>query len=207
MIGELFAGNEVRQEENFYIFERRKKLVTFVPSSHIENLIKRLSQAGAGIIGNYEMCSFRSQGTGTFRPNSKANPFLGNRNKMSSEEEFRLEMECTEDSLNQVIDMLLSNHPYEEVAYEIYEFAKREKKISGIIYRLRKPIQFGKILNRMNRIVSMDETGNDLEIKNILATRNELTKQVVDSAKLSGCDLIIRKLLKPKKFELLITQL
>ena len=204
---ELFESKEIRRTETFLLFEKKKKIVTFVPLSHVEMLIKVLSKSGAGQIGNYDMCSFTSNGTGTFRPNKKANPFSGKKNVMASEEEFRLEMECSDDSINKVIDNLLHYHPYEEVAYEIYEFVKREKKSSGVIYTLKKPIPLSKILTRINKEMILENAVNNVDINSIAMTGKKLTAQVKDSAIFSGCDLVVRKLLKPKKIELLITQL
>ena len=42
------------------------KLVTFVPVDAVERVSLALFEAGAGNIGNYSSCSFRSAGTGTF---------------------------------------------------------------------------------------------------------------------------------------------
>jgi len=204
---ELFESKEIRQTETFLLFEKKKKIVTFVPVSHAEVLIKILSKSGAGQIGNYDMCSFRSKGTGTFKPNKKAKPFSGKKNVIASEEEFRLEMECGDDSINKVIDNLLQYHPYEEVANEIYEFVKREIKSSGVIYRLKRPFALSKILARINKEMFLENAVNNIDVKSIAITGKKLTAQVRDSAIFSGCDLIVRKSLKPKKFELLITKL
>ena len=116
-------------------------------------------------------------------------------------------MECSDDSINKVIDNLLQYHPYEEVAYEIYEFVKREIKSSGVIYRLKRPIPLSKILTRINKEMFLENAVNNIDVKSIAITEKKLTAQVRDSAIFSGCDLIVRKSLKPKKFELLITKL
>ena len=42
------------------------KLVTFVPEGDVEAVSRALFAAGAGRIGKYTSCSFRSPGTGTF---------------------------------------------------------------------------------------------------------------------------------------------
>src|SRR5688572_18483397 len=53
-----------------------RKLVTFVPPSHLEALRTALFLEGAGHIGNYDSCSFTQEGTGTFRGNEHSTPFL-----------------------------------------------------------------------------------------------------------------------------------
>ena len=43
-----------------------------------------MCEAGAGIIGNYSYCSFYTKCIGTFKPNDKANPYIGKNNEKSS---------------------------------------------------------------------------------------------------------------------------
>lgn len=74
---ELFESKEIRQTETFLLFEKKKKIVTFVPVSHAEVLIKILSKSGAGQIGNYDMCSFKSKGTRTSNRTKKQSHFQG----------------------------------------------------------------------------------------------------------------------------------
>ena len=70
------------------------KLTTFVPFSHLDTVREALKNAGAGHIGNYEGCSFVTEGTGYFTPGQVANPTIG---KSDGEEEkvqeARLEVE------------------------------------------------------------------------------------------------------------------
>src|SRR5690606_30333382 len=53
------------------------KLVTFVPKDQSGTVLTALYDAGAGQIGNYENCSFAVEGMGTFKPNDKAKPVIG----------------------------------------------------------------------------------------------------------------------------------
>lgn len=55
-------GLEVVHENSVY------KVVSFVPTTHTEAVLKAMGDAGAGHIGNYSHCTFRSEGTGTFLP-------------------------------------------------------------------------------------------------------------------------------------------
>ncbi len=201
----IFSKNEVLQTENFNLFTRRKKVVVFAPISHAEKLIAGLSKAGAGRIGNYSMCSFRAMGTGTFLPGKKAKPFSGKRNEFTSEDEFRLEMECSDESLNSVIDEMLCVHPYEEVAYEVYEFMKRSDEIIGKIVRLKNPVELPHLLGRLNKNIESDDSP-DLKFGCIVITNKLISAELISSATFIGCDLVIREFSKPKKFELLITK-
>ncbi len=53
------------------------KLVVFVPEQALANVSAALFAAGAGRIGKYSSCSFRSPGTGTFFGEEGANPAVG----------------------------------------------------------------------------------------------------------------------------------
>lgn len=97
-----------------------KKLVTFVPPSHHESVLQALFSAGAGHIGNYSNCSFTLEGTGTFKGNDLSQPFLGKPGQLSREKEMRIESVFEAQNQNRVIRSLLQAHPYEEVAYDIY---------------------------------------------------------------------------------------
>jgi len=99
---------------------RLLKLVTFIPESHLEKVRSALFEAGAGVIGNYDQCSFTVAGRGSFRAGVNANPFVGESGKIHFENEIRLESILYSHIKESVIKALLSVHPYEEVAYDLY---------------------------------------------------------------------------------------
>ena len=105
------------------------KLVVFVPKSHTEKVRQAICTAGAGMIGKYDQCSFRLEGTGTYRPLSEAKPFKGKIGTIEQAEECRLEVEVPEHQLNAVMQALRQSHPYEEIAYDLYQ-----KVDGGTIY-------------------------------------------------------------------------
>ena len=96
------------------------KFVVFVPISHAAAVRQALGKAGAGKIGNYDFCSFSSQGTGRFRGNEKANPKIGKVGNYEAVEEERIEVIVPREILKNVIEKVKSVHPYEEVAFDIY---------------------------------------------------------------------------------------
>lgn len=99
---------------------RLLKLVTYVPESHLEKVRDAVFAAGAGVLGNYDFCSFMTPGTGSFRGNENTNPFVGEKGKIHFEKEFRLETILFSHLKSRVINAMLKAHPYEEVAYDIY---------------------------------------------------------------------------------------
>jgi dinuclear metal center YbgI/SA1388 family protein len=98
-----------------------KKLVTFVPSTHLEAVRTALFEAGAGNIGNYDQCSFMLEGTGSFRGNEFSNPVLGEKGKLSLEKETRLELIFEGVLQSGILSALRQSHPYEEIAYDVYQ--------------------------------------------------------------------------------------
>ena len=93
------------------------KLVTFVPLADTASVLQALGNAGAGQVGHYKNCSFRTSGTGTFQPNEQANPYIGKAGKQEEVEEQRIEVMYPAHLAGQVLAALRNAHPYEEVAY------------------------------------------------------------------------------------------
>jgi dinuclear metal center YbgI/SA1388 family protein len=97
-----------------------RKVVTFVPEAAVDRVAEAMTAVGGGTIGNYDSCSFRLRGTGTFRGNSRSSPRVGKRGRIERVEEVRLEMLVDERSLPAVLEAMRRAHPYEEVAYDVY---------------------------------------------------------------------------------------
>jgi len=95
------------------------KLVVFVPAGHEQSVAEALFSAGAGQIGNYGECSFRSRGEGTFRPGPGTTPFIGAVGQREQLEEVRLETIVPKRKLVRVLEKLQKAHPYEEIAYDL----------------------------------------------------------------------------------------
>ena len=101
------------------------KLVVFVPCGHEDDVSQALFSAGAGQIGAYDQCSFRSPGTGTFRAGAGTDPFIGKPGEQEQVEELRLETILPRTRLNRVLEKLFKAHPYEEVAYDLVPLANQ----------------------------------------------------------------------------------
>ena len=117
------------------------KIVTYVPEDHIEKVRSALFAAGAGVIGNYDLCSYSGSGQGTFRGNEFSNPFVGSREELHTEKEFRLETIVPRHLISNVITALLASHPYEEVAYDLVPLENDMNTVgSGMIGELEVPL-------------------------------------------------------------------
>jgi dinuclear metal center YbgI/SA1388 family protein len=97
------------------------KVVTFVPPDHVDDVAAALSAAGAGQIGNYDACGFRSEGIGTFLPGPGAEPVVGVAGALSHEKEIRLEMVSDKRLEPALVAAIAASHPYEEPAFDIYD--------------------------------------------------------------------------------------
>lgn len=124
------------------------KVVVFVPSTHVEELSRALFSVGGGVIGNYQNCSFRLNGIGTFKGNENSNPFLGKKGKTEKVEEVRLELIVDAWNLNKVINSIKSMHPYEEPAFDIYPLKNKNTNFgAGAIGNLNKELSEKEFLN------------------------------------------------------------
>jgi dinuclear metal center YbgI/SA1388 family protein len=106
------------------------KLVVYVPATHLEEVRAAICTAGAGYIGKYADCTFRTQGTGTFRPGQDTNPFIGKTGELEEVDEFRLETVIYEQDLKKVLNSMHQAHPYEEVAYDLYRLENEGRVFS-----------------------------------------------------------------------------
>jgi len=96
------------------------KLVVFVPADHAQRVREAMFSAGAGHIGEYDSCSFNTEGTGTFRGSDNSHPFVGEKGSLHHEPETRVETILSSPVRKKVIEAMIKAHPYEEVAYDIY---------------------------------------------------------------------------------------
>ena len=110
------------------------KLVTFVPTAHLETVREALFEAGAGRIGQYDACSFSHSGEGTFRPGTETNPFVGVIGEVHHEPELRLEVILPKHKQSAVVTALLQAHPYEEPAFDLIPLANEWSQIGlGVV--------------------------------------------------------------------------
>jgi dinuclear metal center YbgI/SA1388 family protein len=97
-----------------------RKFVVFVPEENVDAVAEALAGAGAGVIGDYTECTFRTQGTGTFRGGDEANPYLGEKGRLEEVEEVRVETVVPAHAVDRAVEAATAAHPYEEVALDVY---------------------------------------------------------------------------------------
>jgi len=114
-----------------------KKLVVFVPPSHLTVLRSALFEVGAGHIGNYDECSFTLEGTGSFRAGDHTHAYVGEKGRLHQEKEARLELILPAHLQSQISRTIISKHPYEEPAFDFYSLDNDYQKIgAGVLGEL-----------------------------------------------------------------------
>lgn len=92
----------------------------FVPADALDGVRDALFSAGAGRIGDYERCSWYTEGTGTFLGGEATSPALGESGREERVSELRLETVFPEERQAAVVAALRAAHPYEEPAFDVY---------------------------------------------------------------------------------------
>jgi hypothetical protein len=101
------------------MLESGYQIGVYVPESHVEIVKEKMFDAGAGKLGLYDRCSFEYKGIGQYRPLSGSDPFLGSELIVEKVSEFKIEMICKKEFLQDVIAALKASHPYEMPAYYV----------------------------------------------------------------------------------------
>ena len=119
------------------------KLVTFVPEEAVPAVRAALTQAGAGVIGDYAECSFALRGEGTFRGGESTRPAVGEAGRFETVAEVRLEMALPRRCQGRVIAALLEAHPYDEPAFDVYPLLNNPRELGlGQVGKLAEPVEF-----------------------------------------------------------------
>ena len=133
----------------------QNKLVVFVPLSHADKVAEAMHKAGAGIIGEYSNCSFRTLGTGTFKGSGKSKPKFGVKGNLEKVDEVKIEVLVNSFDLKKIITEMKKVHPYEEVAYDVYSLANENVNYGmGVVGELKKELSekefFGLVSKSLN---------------------------------------------------------
>jgi dinuclear metal center YbgI/SA1388 family protein len=181
-----------------------KKLTTYVPLDGVERLKEALFEAGAGEIGEYSNCSFSTDGKGTFKANDDASPAKGSIGETHTEPEVMLSCVFGRENQQSIIKTLFSNHPYEEVAYEIITLDNANPYIGmGMIGELQNEVSETQFLNdlkqKMNAQVVRHSKLLGQPVKKV-AVLGGSGAFAIGSAKASGADIYITADVKYHQF-------
>jgi hypothetical protein len=137
--------------------EKEYKLIVYVPSSHAEAVKQAMAEAGAGQIGDYSACFWQVLGTGQFRAEKGADPYIGEVGQVEQVEEYKVECVVHQARLPRVMEAMRKAHPYEEVAYDL--FAMENPVVSplygyGAVGRLDPPMSTADVARRATEALS-----------------------------------------------------
>jgi dinuclear metal center YbgI/SA1388 family protein len=117
------------------------KLVVYVPFNFADKVRDAIFEVGAGQIGNYDCCSYNSEGKGSFRAKEGSNPFVGEQDKVHFENEVRIEVILPGYLKMKVTEAILSVHPYEEPAFDFLTLKNDWNTVGfGVIGELSEPM-------------------------------------------------------------------
>lgn len=178
------------------IKDKLYKLYTFVPQNEAEKVTESLFEAGAGALGNYTQCSFGAAGLGTFKAKEAAYPFIGTAGgKREEVKEIKIEVLVPEHCKNAVLNALMENHPYEEVAYELIKLENTNNYLgAGIVGTLPKPLSTIEALNLIKEKLKapcIRHTAPTHELINKIALCGGSGSFLLTAAKASGAELFL----------------
>lgn len=197
-VNDLLA--DALQLENKQILEKTyhenlMKLAVFVPDEYAEKVRFALAKAGAGHIGNYDSCSFSTNGQGRFRALEGADPFIGEIGEMETTDEEKIEVVFPHSIKNKVLKALLNAHPYEEPAYDVYTLAVETKEMGiGRVGTLKEPMtlkQFAQFVKTQLNVPMVRVVGQTETFISKVAVLGGDGNTYIHAAKRSGADVFV----------------
>lgn len=143
-----------------------KKLVTYCPVDQADAVRNALFIAGAGEIGNYSECSYNTDGFGTYKAGEDTHAFAGEKGVTHRENETRIEVIYPITIERKLLIALHEAHPYEEVAYDLYELSNTHHQVGS------------------GMIGSLDEDTDETDYLNFV--KNQLSSKVIRHTGLRG---------------------
>lgn len=181
-----------------------KKLTTYVPKEAAGKLREALFNAGAGSVGNYNECSFNTEGIGTYNGNPNSNPSKGKKGSLHFESEIQISITYTKHLESKILQTLFKVHPYEEVAYEITALENKNQQIGmGMIGEVGVPMDETLFLNQLKSKMNTKCIRHSALLNkpiNKIAVLGGSGSFAIDAAKAAGADIFITADLKYHDF-------
>jgi dinuclear metal center YbgI/SA1388 family protein len=169
---------------------RELKFTVFVPQGHEEEVIEAIARAGGGVIGDYDHCTFRSEGTGTFRGGEGTHPVIGEAGRLEEAQELRLEAVVPQRALTAVVESVRRVHPYEEMAFDVYPLESLARGYGlGLLGTLSSPIALRTWAKRVKRALGSRAT-------RLVGDPDQMIQRVAVAS--GACDMLIRQLAPPR---------
>lgn len=134
-----------------------KKLVVLCPDDKASIVRSALFEAGAGAIGNYDECSFNTNGIGTFRAGEGTNPYVGEKGKQHQEKETKIEVIYPGYLESKLLKALFLSHPYEEVPFDLISLSNPNNMVgAGMIGELKAEMDETDFLNHLKKTMKAE---------------------------------------------------
>lgn len=95
------------------------KIEIYIPKEFVEVLRDELTKIGACRIGNYDHVVAFMDSHGYWKSLEGSNPYDGEVNKLSYGDEYKMEIRCNFDLVENAIEVIKKIHPYEEPVINI----------------------------------------------------------------------------------------
>jgi len=191
----LCGLKDVGPFEYVSVGRREYKVVTFVPFAQLEEVASAMFAAGAGRIGDYEQCSYRLRGEGTFFGTESTNPQVGRKGQLEHVAETRIEMVCPDKCLPEVVAALRRSHPYEEPAFDIYPLTPEPEMGIGRIGVLPQGTTLGslaKLLKRATKSQAMMTVGAaNTKLRRAAVCAGAAGRLPMEKPRSVDCDVIV----------------
>ncbi|MCK4913224.1 MAG: Nif3-like dinuclear metal center hexameric protein [Planctomycetes bacterium] len=136
------------------------KLIVFVPIKSAAKVSNAVFAVGAGAIGNYDRCSFESEGTGSFRPLENAKPAIGKKGELEKVPEMKFETIVPAKKLESVVAAMKKAHPYETPAFDCIKLHNNPNELGlGRIGKLTQPIKVSQIIEKIKKSTGAKAVG------------------------------------------------
>eukprot|EP01117_Protostelium_nocturnum_P005745 TRINITY_DN2070_c0_g1_i1.p1 TRINITY_DN2070_c0_g1~~TRINITY_DN2070_c0_g1_i1.p1 ORF type:complete len:429 (-),score=157.55 TRINITY_DN2070_c0_g1_i1:190-1332(-) len=182
---------EVVQPYSYQDPNQALKVVVFVPKESVEKVREALCKVeGVAHIGNYSHCTFSTPGTGSFLGNESSNPVVGQKGKLETVEEVRLEMVCSHKALPQATKAIKENHPYETPAWEVFSLQSLpvEGTGQGRLVTLKEPVKLTEMVQRIKKHLGLPHVR--LATSELVANSEEATVKTIALCAGSGFEVV-----------------
>ncbi len=131
------------------------KLFFFLPTGMERTILDKIFSEGVGEYLFYKECAFESFGEGRFKEKDLSNPFI---KSASPYKEGKIELIVRKDKINQLIDRLRDIHPYEELAFDVFDELINPLQIGyGCIGELGSSAKLSQVINRIKDLLGLDK--------------------------------------------------
>ncbi len=155
-----------------------KLLALYTPLEHSAQMREVLHQAGAGTVGDYSNVSYNSMGIGRFTPSEAASPTIGQALEAEQVSEERTEILVPNHLIDEVIQVIYKEHPYEEPVFHLIDVGKKEKEYGiGRVGDLEDSLSIEEVISHLK---------SQLDVPNVRVANVDLSQEVKRIAILGG---------------------